>query len=86
MSERFNVNIMTISKWKSEFIENSTKVFENGSSVTDDKEKEIEHLHTKIGLYYCHVGESEENLEIMKLIDAYHIEHPLDLQTFRTKS
>jgi len=49
LSERFNVSIMTISKWKGEFLENSTKVFENGSSVTDNKEKEIEHLHTKIG-------------------------------------
>ncbi len=49
LSDRFNVSIMTISKWKGEFLENSTKVFENGQSATDDKEKEIEHLHTKIG-------------------------------------
>ena len=49
LSERFNVSIMTISKWKGEFLENSTRVFENGQSTTDDKEKEIEHLHTKIG-------------------------------------
>ena len=49
LSERFNVSIMTISKWKGEFLENSTKVFKNGSSVTDDKEKEIGHFHTRIG-------------------------------------
>jgi len=49
LSERFNVSIMTISKWKSEFLENSAKVFDSGQFATDDKEKEIEQLHTKIG-------------------------------------
>lgn len=49
LSERFNVSIMTISKWKSEFLENSAKVFDSGQFSTDDKEKEIEQLHTKIG-------------------------------------
>ncbi len=27
-------------------------------------------------LYYTPLGESDENLEIMRLMDAYHIEHP----------
>ena len=49
LSERFNVSTMTISKWKSEFLENSAKVFDSGQFATDDKEKEIEQLHTKIG-------------------------------------
>jgi len=38
---------MTISNWKGKFLENSTKVFENGSSGTDDKEKEIAHFTPK---------------------------------------
>lgn len=31
---------------------------------------------SRSSLYYTPVGESEENLEIMRLIDSYHIEHP----------
>lgn len=49
LSERFHVSIMTISKWKGEFLENSTKVFETGIAQKQDQEKEIEQLHTKIG-------------------------------------
>ena len=30
-------------------MENSAKVFDSGQFATDDKEKEIEQLHTKIG-------------------------------------
>lgn len=49
LSDRFHVSIMTISKWKGEFLENSTKVFEGSIIQKQDKEKEIEQLHTKIG-------------------------------------
>lgn len=49
LSDRFHVSIMTISKWKGEFLENSTKVFEGAILQKEDKEKEIEQLHTKIG-------------------------------------
>ena len=49
LSDRFHVSIMTISKWKGEFLENSTKVFEGAIIQKEDKEKEIEQLHTKIG-------------------------------------
>lgn len=37
LSDRFHVSIMTISKWKGEFLENSTKVFEGSIIQKEDK-------------------------------------------------
>ena len=47
LSERFEVHPNMISKWKQEFIENSSRVFEKGSDK--DSPVDIEKLYSKIG-------------------------------------
>ena len=47
---RFGVSAMTISKWKQDFIINSSKVFEGESQESkDDREEEVQKLHATIG-------------------------------------
>ena len=47
---RFGVSAMTIAKWKQEFLNGSSKVFEGASaSAQEDNSVEIEKLHAKIG-------------------------------------
>ena len=47
LSKRFEVHPNMISKWKQEFIENSSRVFEKGSDK--DSPVDIEKLYSKIG-------------------------------------
>ena len=47
---RFGVSAMTISKWKQDFLINSSKVFEGESQESkDDREEEVQKLHATIG-------------------------------------
>ena len=47
---RFGVSAMTISKWKQDFFNNSSKVFEGESQESkDDREEEVQKLHATIG-------------------------------------
>ena len=47
---RFGVSAMTISKWKQDFLINSSKVFEGESQEPkDDREEEVQKLHATIG-------------------------------------
>ena len=47
---RFGVSAMTISKWKQDFLINSSKVFEGDSQESkDDREEEVQKLHATIG-------------------------------------
>ena len=40
--------------------------------------KQCEVLFNRSGLYYAPVGESEENLEIMRKIDEHYLDHPAE--------
>lgn len=47
---RFGVSAMTISKWKQDFLINSSKVFEGDIQESkDDREEEVQKLHATIG-------------------------------------
>ena len=47
---RFGGSAMTISKWKQDFLINSSKVFEGESQESkDDREEEVQKLHATIG-------------------------------------
>jgi len=47
---RFGISAMTISKWKQDFLINSSKVFDGDSQESkDDREEEVQKLHATIG-------------------------------------
>lgn len=48
LSKRYGIHAQQIGKWKSEFLENSALVFENGS-IQQDEEAEKQRLYAKIG-------------------------------------
>jgi putative transposase len=121
LSKRFEVHPTIISKWKQEFLQNSSAAFEKDQAKAEgpDLEKlyarigrlelEKEFLKKKLrqagtlkslrgmvdpqeelsirsqcelldihrsGLYYAPAQESEENLELMRLLDDRHLDHP----------
>lgn len=50
LSLQYEVNVVTISKWKSEFLENMSLVFEKGgASGSEGPAPEIEKLYAQIG-------------------------------------
>lgn len=50
LSQQFEVNAVTISKWKTEFLENMAQVFERGKgSSIGDTEADLEKLYAQIG-------------------------------------
>jgi transposase-like protein len=50
LSQQFEVNAVTISKWKSEFLENMALVFEHGQSgKPSDSQADLETLYAQIG-------------------------------------
>jgi len=50
LSEQFEVHPVTISKWKAEFLENMSVIFENGNEKKDyDGSPELEKLYAQIG-------------------------------------
>ena len=50
LGHQFEVNPVTISKWKAEFLERMAAIFKNGSSKTSDQESvDIEKLYAQIG-------------------------------------
>ena len=49
LSEQFEVNPITISKWKSEFLENAAAVFSGQAAVKTEDSPEVERLYAQIG-------------------------------------
>lgn len=50
LSERYGINQVTISKWKTEFLKHSAEVFAKGATTTEESfEKERNELYAKIG-------------------------------------
>jgi transposase len=50
LSQQFEVHSVTISKWKTEFLENMSVIFENGHDKKDNQESpEREQLYAQIG-------------------------------------
>ena len=50
LSQRFEVNAVTISKWKSEFLANMSAAFSNAKeSSTSEQEVPVEQLYAQIG-------------------------------------
>jgi transposase-like protein len=46
---KFELNPVVISKWKSEFLENMSSVFEKGTKKEEDTDPDIEQLYSQIG-------------------------------------
>jgi transposase-like protein len=50
LSQQFEVHTVTISKWKTEFLENMSIIFENGHDKKDNQDSpEREQLYAQIG-------------------------------------
>ena len=50
LSQQFEVHSVTISKWKTEFLENMSVIFENGQDKKDSQDSpEREQLYAQIG-------------------------------------
>jgi len=50
LGHQFEINPVTISKWKNEFLENMSAVFENGTSTkTKETSPDLEKLYAQIG-------------------------------------
>ena len=50
LSQQFEVNSVTISKWKSEFLENMAVIFENGHEKKSNQESpDLDQLYAQIG-------------------------------------
>jgi transposase len=49
LSEQFEVNPITISKWKAEFLENAASVFSGQAAVKTEDSPEVERLYAQIG-------------------------------------
>lgn len=49
LSKQFEVSAVMISRWKSEFLENMSLVFDKNSSVQKEDQVDIEKLYAQIG-------------------------------------
>jgi transposase-like protein len=49
LSKKFDVSPVVISKWKGEFLENMSSVFENDRSKKKDEGPDLEQLYSQIG-------------------------------------
>jgi transposase-like protein len=49
LSKKYEVSSVVISKWKGEFLENMSTVFDKGHSKKTEEEPELEQLYAKIG-------------------------------------
>jgi transposase-like protein len=49
LSQQFEVNPITISKWKAEFLENMAVIFERESSKAEDSTESMDRLFAQIG-------------------------------------
>jgi len=49
LSKRFEVHPNMIGKWKQEFLERSTEVFDHKSTKEPDQEVDVDKLYSKIG-------------------------------------
>ena len=78
LSQRFEVNAVTISKWKSEFLANMSAAFSNAKeSSTSEQEVPVEQLYAQIGKLKVEldffkkkcqeIGDTRERMEAVKL-------------------
>jgi len=50
LSQQYEVNVITISKWKADFLENMSSIFDRkGSSSPEEESPEVEKLYAQIG-------------------------------------
>lgn len=49
LAKKFDINPVVISKWKTEFLENMSAVFERSSPETEEKSVDTQELYAQIG-------------------------------------
>lgn len=49
LSNKFDISPVVISKWKGEFLENMSAVFDKGQQKKKDDDPVLDHLYAKIG-------------------------------------
>ena len=68
LAKKYELHPNQISKWKQEFAENSSKIFDTGKSLKEDETVDIESLYSKIGKLEMERDFLKKNLKKLNLI------------------
>ena len=68
LAKKYELHPNQISKWKQEFIENSSKVFETGKTSRDEETVDVDSLYNKIGKLEMERDFLKKNLKKLNLI------------------
>jgi len=68
LAKKYELHPNQISKWKQEFVENSSKIFDTGKSPKEAEAVDIESLYSKIGKLEMERDFLKKNLTKLNLI------------------
>jgi len=68
LAKKYELHPNQISKWKQEFIENSSKIFDTGKSLKEEETVDVESLYSKIGKLEMERDFLKKNLKKLNLI------------------
>jgi len=68
LAKKYELHPNQISKWKQEFIENSSKVFETGNTSREEDRVDVDTLYNKIGKLEMERDFLKKNLKKLNLI------------------
>ena len=68
LAKKFELHQNQISKWKQEFIENSSTIFDNGKAKKEDDQVDVEALYNKIGKLEVERDFLKKNLKKLNLL------------------
>jgi len=68
LAKKYELHPNQISKWKQEFVENSSKIFDTGKSLKEEETVDVESLYSKIGKLEMERDFLKKNLKKLNLI------------------